>query len=99
MYAGVAVLPLQRTTTDRLVVEAGDHEQPGRRPHLGDIRVQAEGGIEPGVEALVELGEVRPQARLSLVAGRVDDVDAHERGSEEAVNAGHRLHEHVALRW
>ena len=34
---------------------------------------------------------------MSLGAGRVDDVDADEGRSEEAIDAGHRLHEVVSL--
>ena len=97
MYAGSPSRHFERAAADRLVVEVGHHEQPGGWTHVRDVWEQAHGSIEPSVEAGVELGEVGPQARLSLGAGGIDDVDAHESRSEEAIDASHRRHEISSL--
>ena len=67
---GAIGVQLHAAAADGFAVQAGDDEEPVRQPHLVDAGGQAAGGVEAGVEALVELGEVGGQAVLGVgVAG------------------------------
>jgi adenylate cyclase len=89
---------LQRSATDGLVPEPGDEEQARGLGELGGVGGEAPCGIEPGVEAGVELGDVRAQAELRRAARGVLDPDRDEARGEQPLDDAHRVHEPGALR-
>ena len=74
-----ASMELQGSAAHRLIAQRGDEEQARRQAHLGWVGRQAAGGIEPGLEAPVELGEVAAQAQPGDVVVGVDDDDLDQR--------------------
>ena len=88
---------LQRTTTDRFAAEATEQQQSRRFGQLGRVGRDAQRGIESGVEARVELGEVRADAALRGVGGRILDGDLDETGRQQPGDRLHRGDERGAL--
>lgn len=88
---------LQTGTADGFCVQPGEQEQPVRRPEFTRVGQQAPRGIEAGVEACLQLGEVGPQTVLGVGMIRVDGVQRDRRGGQQPVDLGHGGYQPGAL--
>ena len=91
------VAELQRTATDRVVVQVRDQHGAGGRRQLPVAGRDAAGDVESAVEADRQFGEVRPQARAGVRVPRIAGVDPDRRRRQEALDLGHRRDEAGAL--
>ena len=73
------------------------HEHAGRRPHVVGLDGTCLRRVEAGVEAAVQLGEVRVEAVLGVAVAGIDGVDPDHRRREEPLHLPHRRDESVAL--
>ncbi len=80
---------VQRATADGALGDAGQEQHPLGLDHV--VHGEGLGGVQvvPGLEALVDLGEVGPQAGVGLRAVRVLGGDGHLTEAEQAVDGGH----------
>src|SRR4051794_10194534 len=88
----------ERAAADGLPPQPGDEKRARRMTEVIRISGDAQRRIEPGIEASVELGEVRLEAVPSVAMDRVHDVDLDQRGGEEPLDLTHRAHQSFPLR-
>jgi hypothetical protein len=83
---------------DGLAAKRRDEEQSRRRDQVGRRVGRAPLPVEPALEALVELGEVRPEAHERVRVLGIARLDADHRGGQEPLDLRHRGREPRALR-
>jgi hypothetical protein len=94
---GLVGVELQRSAADWLRAESCDEQKTGGRPEFVGIGRDADGGIEAGLESLVELAEILTHAELRMWMKGIERLDLDHCGGKESFNVVHRFNEPVPL--
>ncbi len=81
---------LDGSASDRIAVQVGHEELPGRRAHLVWERRGADRRVEAALRAPVELGDVLGEAVARVGVLGVDGHDPHARRAQQTLDVAHR---------
>lgn len=95
---GLVGVELQRSAADWLRAESCDEQKTGGRPEFVGIGRDADGGIEAGVESLVELAEVLTNAVLRVWMKGIERLDLGRQTTLTRRCGRHQIHHFEARR-